>query len=258
MEKVSAAARLRATTRAAESGAHRERGFADASDWLARVTGSSTASAKAALDTAAALEWHPEVKAALQTGELSVAQARELVKTEAVCPGAAVGLLGVARGQSLKALKELARDHRVRAVDPEELHSLQQRARVFRHWRTRLGMVGFSGELPPEVGIPIINRLDAETDRLWKSEAGSEDRRPALAADAFVRLVETGGKGKARSADLVIVCDLRAYRRGHAHEGEPCHIAGGGPIPVSLARRLGQDAFQGGAPRRHGDRHRRS
>ena len=44
-------------------------------------------------------------------------------------------------------------------------------------------------------------------------------------------------------ADLVIVCDLEAWRRGHAHDGEPCHIIGGGPIPVSLAKELGQDAF---------------
>jgi hypothetical protein len=36
-------------------------------------------------------------------------------------------------------------------------------------------MIGFAGELPPEVGIPIMNRLDAETDRLWqraRQEAG--------------------------------------------------------------------------------------
>ena len=105
-----------------------------------------------------------------------------------------------------------------------------------------------------------MNRLDAETDRLWKQtrkEADQETdglsggdgsgagqkRRTAIAAEAFVRLVETGGKGKAHSADLVIVCDLRAYRRGYALDGEPCHIIGGGPIPVSLVRELGRDAF---------------
>jgi hypothetical protein len=41
----------------------------------------------------------------------------------------------------------------------------------------------------------------------------------------------------------VIVCDLRAYRRGHAVDGEPCHIVGGGPVPVSLVRELERDAF---------------
>ncbi len=265
-EKACAAARVRAAARAGLCGAHAERGFAAPADWLARVAGSSASAAKAALETAAALEELPEAKAAVESGELSMAQARELVRTEAECPGAAEELLEVARGHSLKTLREEARDRRVRAVDPEELHELQQRARRFRHWRTALGMVAFAGELPPETGIPIVNRLDAEADRLWlqgrrganqqrrladpeesAEQAGgvvsTQERREALAADAFVRLVETGGKGKAHTADLVIVCDLQAYRRGHAHEGEPCHIVGGGPIPVSVARELGRDAF---------------
>ena len=50
-------------------------------------------------------------------------------------------------------------------------------------------------------------------------------------------------KPKRREVDVVVVCDLRAYRRGHAHEGEQCHLVGGGPIPVRLARELTNDAF---------------
>ena len=259
LEKVSVAARVRAAARAGEAGAHRERGFADVSDWLARASGSSASSAKAALDTAAALEQQPEVKAALESGDLSLAQARELVKTEAACPGAAAALLDVAKGQSLKTLKDEARDRRVRAIDPGELHRRQHEAQTLRHWRTALGMVAFAGELPPEIGVPIVNRIDAETDRLWRKVRREGDyrlldqvdgaagpvrpSRSALAAQAFVRLVETGGKGKGRQADMVIVCDLEAYRRGHALDGEACHIVGGGPIPVGLARELGRDAF---------------
>jgi hypothetical protein len=54
---------------------------------MARATGSTAGSAKAALETAAALDSQPEVEAALDAGELSFAQARELVKTEAAVPG---------------------------------------------------------------------------------------------------------------------------------------------------------------------------
>lgn len=43
--------------------------------------------------------------------------------------------------------------------------------------------------------------------------------------------------------ELVIVCDLFAWRRGHTHSNEVCHIVGGGPIPVDLAKDLGRDAF---------------
>lgn len=266
LEKVCAAARVRAAARAGSCGVHKERGFADVSDWMARAAGSTAASAKAALDTAAALDGHPAAKAALEAGELSIAQARELVRTEAECPGSAADLLNVAKGNSLKTLKEQARDLRVRAIDPEELHALQHAAKHARHWRTRLGNVAVALELLPEFGVPIANRLDAETDRLWQKhrqevnrqnidgdrngemfEGGpataTSVRRSMLAADAFVRMFESGGKSKAHQADLVIVCDLRAYRRGHAEEGELCHIIGGGPIPASLAQELGRDAF---------------
>jgi hypothetical protein len=256
-EKACAAVRVRAAARAGACGVHKERGFAETSDWLARVAGTSSSSAKSALDTAAALSEMPEVSAAVDAGELSMAQATELVKTEASCPGSVAELLATAKASSLKTLKDQARERRQRVMSPEELYAAQRRAREFRYWRTALGTVAFRGELPPDVGVPIMNRLDAETDRLWqrawssakatsgtgKSTAPEMESRRALAADAFVRLVETGGKGKAQQADLVVVCDLRAYRRGHAHDGEPCHVVGGGPIPVSVARELGRDAF---------------
>jgi hypothetical protein len=274
VEKVSGVALARAAVRAGESGAHRERGFADVADWMARATGSTVGSAKAVLETVAALEAQPEAKAALEAGELSIAQARELVRTEAAVPGSTLELLDVAKGQSLRTLKEQARDRRVRAIDPEELHALQHAAMHHRTWTNALGNIAYAGELPPELGIPFKNVLDAETDRLWlkayqdaKRQAGQESlagttdqptagteaadgsdakaelRRSRLAAQAFVRMVQGGGRGKANRADLVIVCDLRTWRRGHAHEGEPCHIVGGGPIPVSVAKELGRDAF---------------
>ena len=287
VEKVSTWARVAAAARAGECGAHRERGFAEVSDWMARATGSTAGSATAALETAAALESHPVAKAALEAGELSFAQARELVKTEAAVPGSTAGLLDVAKRESLRTLKEKARDRRVRAIDPEELHARQHAAMYHRSWINALGNVAYAGELPPELGISFKNQLDAETDRLWLKvyhdaqrqggavqqdlansgarAADAEDlaqdstshgsrlagsgrakdlRRSALAAQAFVRMMENGGgKGKANRADMVIVCDLQAYRRGHAHDGEPCQIVGGGPIPVSLAKELGRDAF---------------
>jgi hypothetical protein len=122
-----------------------------------------------------------------------------------------------------------------------------------RMWINALGNVAYAGELPPEIGVPFKTVLDAETDRLWlkayqdakhDGAAGKALGRSALAAQAFVRMVEHGGgKGKTGRADMIIVCDLQAYRRGHAHDGEPCHIIGGGPIPVALAKELGRDAF---------------
>jgi hypothetical protein len=171
--------------------------------------------------------------------------------------------LDVAKQNSLKTLKEKARDRRVRAIDPDELHAMQHAAMRARHWVNQLGNVRVDLELPPEFGVPFTNRLDAETDRVGQERrraanqqrrhhtgvlnedptTGTSQPRAHDAAKAFIRMIETDGKGKAHQADLVIVCDLRAYRRGHTEDGEPCHLIGGGPIPVSVAQELGRDAF---------------
>jgi hypothetical protein len=58
-----------------------------------------------------------------------------------------------------------------------------------------------------------------------------------------VRVTENGGPAKPIGTELVIAVDLRAYRRGHAHGDECCHIVGDGPIPVQVARALAHDAF---------------
>jgi hypothetical protein len=244
-EKACGAARARAAARAADCRAHQEQGFGDAADWLACTSGTSTGEARAAIETAKAVEDCPDTKAALVAGEVSLGQANEIARTEAEAPGCEAELLELARRSGLSALKDQARRKRLGAVDPEQLYSRQRAARAFRHWRDELGLVCFAGALTPEVGIPLVNRLDAETDRLRRQARrdGCDEPRQAHAADAFAHLLAGAGKGKAASADLVIVCDLAAYRRGHAEEGETCQLVGGGPIPVSVAQQLAADAF---------------
>jgi hypothetical protein len=244
-EKACRAARALAAARAAAGRAHRERGFADAADWLAALSGGTRAEARSALDTAEALESCPQTQAAARAGEVSLAQAAEIARAETEVPGAEGELLTLARRSGLGPVREEARKRRLGAVDPSDLHRRQRAARRFRHWRDDLGLVCFTGALTPEVGVAFVNRLEAETDRRVRrarKEGGGEPRE-ALAADAFAALVSGQGKGKAASADLVVVCDLAAWRRGHPHPGEVCHLRGGGPIPVELARRLGADAF---------------
>ena len=93
------------------------------------------------------------------------------------------------------------------------------------------------------MGVPFAKRMDAETDRVWRAarQASREATRVQCAADTFEQLVNGQGKRAGRAVDMVIVTDLRAYRRGHAPPGEVSHIVGGGPIPVSLARELAKD-----------------
>ena len=207
---------------------------ATAVDWLARVGGCSTGEARSALATVRRLEECPATRDALVAGSVSLAQAAEIASV----PGHETELLELARGSGLRAVKDRARTRRLEGIDPEELHARQRSAREFAHWKNALGNVCFRGELTPEVGMPFVNRLDIQTDREWRA-AHREKRvesRAALAADAFVRMIEGGGSGKSPKADVVLTCDERAYRRGHAHEGEVCQIVGGGPVPVRVAR----------------------
>ena len=92
-------ASARAAARAAQSGAHRDRGNASASEWLARVAGSTTGGARSALETLEAVEACPDTKEALIAGELSLEQASEIARL----PEREAELLDVARQQSLRA-----------------------------------------------------------------------------------------------------------------------------------------------------------
>lgn len=249
-EKACVAARLLAASRAVDGGVHRDRGFKDGAAWLARHSGTTGAAARQALDTANRLGECNDTKNAFLAGDISLAQASEITQAQEETPGAEAELLPVARGGDLSKVRERAREHRQAQTPVAELHRQQQAARFFKHWRDRLGMVCFSGALPPETGLPFVRRVElatARTRREARRDAGkrTEERWEAHAADALAALTATGAGAGKRSdhTELVVVCDLLAWRRGHAHPGEPCHLIDGGPIPVELAKALAADAF---------------
>ncbi len=247
-EKACAAARLLAAARAVEGGVAQGRGFSDGAAWLARHTGATANQARKALATARSLEDCPDTKTALLAGEISLGQASEIAQAEADTPGAEAELLKAARTTDLSQLRDYARDHRQAHVDPARLRDQQFQARYFRHWRDRQGMVCFAGALPPETGLPVVPRIEVAALRARRAarQAGP-DRAPfpAHAADALCGLISGSDDGRrgAVQAELVLVCDLYAWRRGHAHPGETCQLIDGGPLPVDVARDLAADAF---------------
>ncbi len=212
---------------------------------MARHSGTTGRAARQAVETSTAAERCPEVKQALLAGELSLAQAAEIVSAEAEVPGSAGGLVILARSSGLTAVRDRARDIRLGAQDAADLHDRQHRARRFRHWRDPHGMICFSGALAPDTGVPLVNRIDMETDRIRRQarRAGSTETREAHAADAVAGVLAGGGHPRSPRAEMVVVCDLNAFRRGHTHPGEVCHIIGGGPLPVDVARHIANDAF---------------
>jgi hypothetical protein len=247
-EKACGAASLLAARRAVQCGAHQDAGYEDPASWLSRLSGSTKRQAKADLETARLLEDCPATKDAALLGEVSVSQAEAITRGEKETPGAEALLLPLAKEADLSELREKAREHRQGAEDPEALGRAQHEARSFHHFKDSLGMVQIRGALPPEKGIPLVNRIERLAQRLRKQEKAQGARAEDFsrhAADALVALLSNDEPTGPRSprAELVVVCDLRALLRGHAHEDEPCHLVGGGPIPVGLARELAGDAF---------------
>jgi len=245
-EKAVAAARARAAFRVAECGAHGGRGLSDAQFWLAKQTGMSVHDARDELATAAAIEECVATKDAVVAGELSLAQAKEIVRTEREQPGSQRDLLAVAKTESLAVLREKAREVRLNGIDRDELYAQQRAARSHRWWTDELGMIRYSGAMTPDVGVPAMTRLDVETDRIFRAanREGRREPREAYAADAFAAMLTgASSKGKATAADVVFAVDLNAYRRGRVEPGELCHIVGNGPIPLDIVEEMAKDAF---------------
>ena len=197
-EKACAASRARAAVRAAECRSHERRGFADAADWLARAIGSTRGAAEAAMATVASVERGAPLEAALVCGDLSLEQAQVISRTEADCPGSASGLLALAQQSSLAKLQDEGRRRRLSAADPEELHRRQHGAREFRHWRDAEGMIRLAGSLPPSVGIPVMNRLDEETDRIRRAASEPEHRAPMPPMPSWQCSTDAGAANAAR------------------------------------------------------------
>jgi hypothetical protein len=252
-EKACAAARARLAVRAVECGAHRGRGHADPQDWMATVAGSSVREARSELDAVREVEACPDTQAALVGGEVSLAQAAEIARAEAEVAGVEGELLEVARGGSLGAVRTRARKRRLEAIDREELQRRQVAARELRHWVDELGMVCGSFRLPPVSGQAFVTRLAREAKCLGRADrrAGGHERFEALAADALVAMTTpvaepvTGTKGRRTAcADVVIVQSAEVARRGHVHDGELCHVVGGGPVaPSEVEELLAAGAF---------------
>jgi len=244
-DKAARAAVARAAVRAGRCGGYRSRGFAGTQDWLAAAWGSSLHEAQAALEAVRAVESLVETKRKLEAGEVSLAQALEIAKTDAKVPGTEAELLALAQRAGLGPVRARARAMRMAAIPPDELAAEQQVAREFTHWTGDLGMTRGSFALPPAFGIPFVNRLDVETDRIYRAarSRGDHPTRVQCAADAFLRLIEGRGNGRPDRADVVFVLDAKAAMRGHAHEGEVSRILGGSPVPVSTVLHAAASAF---------------
>ena len=211
-----------AQTSAAASIAARERHGDGGAEVLASGAGMSRQEARSQVKTAEALRNTPKLRDAVESGRVSVANARRLAEAASKTSAADVDDDGdlLAKAESMRPeqfVKEARRWTVERQGDGGEGEHARQRARrCVRLWDADDGLVHLRGEFDAVTGRRIGNRLRAEAARLHDS-----DKQPASAivdghqrrsfdqcmADALEHLTSSSadGQGTKPFADICVV-----------------------------------------------------
>ena len=241
-ERVCGAMKTLLARRVAETGVWREDGSRTAAVWLSAQTGTTIGAAQQVIDTARALDELPATEAAMRSGELSVTQAAEITAAAKDAPEAEGELLDAARSTSVKGLRDTAREVRAGTQADDAAWARRQHARRFgRVWTDPEGSVRIEGSLPPETGARFKAVFDAEVDRIFREarRAGRRESNSAYGADALAAMAQ----GRPRKpVDVKLIVDADAVVRGRIRHGERCTIEVLGPIPVTVARKMLEDA----------------
>jgi hypothetical protein len=257
LERLAAAGKTIAAGRALDGEPWRTTGERSGADWLARRTATTVGEARDTLATAANLSEAPRTDAAFRKGTLSPKQADAVAAAAAADPAQEQRLLDTAAHESLQTLRD--ESARVRAAadpDPSSHHERIHRGRYWRRWTDREGARCGAYRMTPEAAAkleaaaqPFIDAAidDARRDgRHEPTEAHAADGLVALATSHSAAPTARGGRGRRRLKDrreLIALVDLEALLRGTVEPGELCEIAGVGPVPVDVARRVFGDAL---------------
>jgi hypothetical protein len=243
--------RLRRLAEIERRGLHERDGHLSAAAWLASRFKVAWGSAREHVRVARALEQMPNVRRALDEGELSMSAARVLASAHQAD--------AVAFERSEAQLVEAARIHSVHdlqrvvgfwreAVDRDRTPDREEMLRARRRLHasvSMLGMVRIDGDLDPETGETLMTALRAVLDAESRSGNTQDERTPAQRrADAlgevcrqWLDLAERPTVAGERP-HLTVTVDADALRAGSG-EAELDHT---GPVGAALARRLGCDA----------------
>ncbi|MGH9012570.1 MAG: DUF222 domain-containing protein [Acidimicrobiia bacterium] len=241
-ERICAAIKARGARRVDETKVWRDGGHRSAAHWVAQTTGETVGAACRTLATVRALDELPTTEEAFRSGRLSETQAAEITSAAGADPAAEAGLLATAAEQSVKALRDRCRQ--VRAGAEADDHAWARRLHETRRaheWTNPEGAYCFAGQMAPDAGARLSSAWNAHLDRIFREarRAGRREPRAAYAADALLAAVT---EGPCKPTAVRVTVDAGALARGHTETGERCEITGVGPVPVTTARALLDDA----------------
>jgi hypothetical protein len=253
LERLSAAGKSLAARQVVATGAWKQSGaHRDAADWFAATTGATVGAARATLETSSRLASLPSTEAALRAGALSLTQVDAIADAASVDPAAEAELLDRSMHDGVRGLRnECARVKAAAFVDEEARYERVRVGRSMRSWTDTDGAGRIDIRGPVDATAKILAAMapfEKELFELARAE-GRQERHDALAFDAIVALADAatgrgcGASSKSPRVIGVVRIDHRALVRGRTEPGELCEIDGQGPIPVSVASRLLDDAF---------------
>ena len=215
---------------------------------VARATGTPLGHAKATVELGCNLKAAPELANALRTGAVSAEQAKEIASAEASVPGVVEELVAVANDEPFHAFRGRARRIKLEAEQHNGLSGKQRAARRGRHYSDELGMTHVHLVLEPLVATPIVNRAEADAERLYKqakkANGGQTEPFEAYLADAFVDMLTGSGKGRTTRPELVVLVDYETIRNDwELSDDGICKIPGVGPIDPKDAKAVAQEAL---------------
>ncbi len=214
-----------------------------AAEWFSQATGVPVGAAARTLETARCLEELPETADAFRAGELSEAQASEIANAASLDPSAEHRLLETVRGsKSFKSVRDACRETSMRAVDDREKARWLHEQRSARYWTDGNGHWRLDAKLSPDAAAWVASALKLKTDEIFRAARARGETEPhaAYCADALAAVV-TGNAPK-KPLDARLRADRAALDRGYVEPGEQCELEGIGPIPVTMARAMLDDA----------------
>ena len=246
-ERLLAALRVVAAGTLEDKALWRREGFRSVAAWMASKTGAPVGTSIATLQAAGSLADLPMLAEAFWDGQLSEAQMREIAQVASEVPGTEHQLLEAAERLSLKALREECRRvEAAAAVDEDDRYRQIRRSRELRSWVDRHGVGHVSARMTPDDLARVMNEVDRRADELIVDaiRGGWFEGRGAHRLDALVDMARPGSAEPAGPENMIhVMVDFEALKRGHTVAGEQCEIPGIGPIPVTLARQMSEDAI---------------
>jgi biotin carboxyl carrier protein len=252
LERLAGAVRTLAAGRVAQTGAWigPDGAFRDAGAWMASVTGTTVGRAKATIETAARLGALLQTGAALRSGALSPVQVDAIAAAASADPSAEPALLASAATDGVRGLKQAcARVEAAASTDQVERYEAARERRGL--WHRAVSDVEGHLEMrgPIDLTARVMAALEPIESELFEQAraSGRRERPDALAFDALVQMADDSAdvascaSGSRAPATVVVRVDAAALRRGATEAGEVCEIAGVGPIPAFVARRLAGD-----------------